>query len=83
MGRLSRFAVLLIVALGGIWGVLFCLANGAGVALDLVLVQLPEAPLAIWIVGAFILGGVCGLLASSLALWRGRLAMRALKRRTG
>jgi uncharacterized integral membrane protein len=39
-----------------------------------VLLSLPAAPLGVWVLGAFVTGGIAGLLASSAALWRGRRA---------
>lgn len=80
MRLLFRVAALAVVLLGGGWAVLFCLANGAAVSLDLVIVRLPEAPVAVWVLGAFVAGGVSGLLAASVALWRVRLALRAARR---
>lgn len=81
MSRLFRLAALLVAIAGGGWGVLFCLANAEAVGLDLVFLQLPEAPLAVWVLGAFVCGGLCGLLAASVALWRARLAAATLRRR--
>ena len=64
-------AVLLALAIAA-WALLFCLANPLAVPLDLVVLRLPAAPLAVWVLAAFVLGGICGLLASSAALWRAR-----------
>jgi uncharacterized integral membrane protein len=80
MRLLFRVVALAVVLLGGGWAVLFCLANGAAVPLDLLIVRLPEAPLAVWVLGAFVAGGISGLLAASVALWRVRLALRAARR---
>ena len=81
MSRMARIAALAIVVAGGAYGVLFCLANTASVQLDLVIFRLPAAPLSVWVLGAFIVGGVLGLLASSVALWRMRMSAAALRRR--
>jgi uncharacterized integral membrane protein len=80
MRLLFRVAALAVVLLGGGWAVLFCLANDAAVSLDLVILRLPEAPVAVWVLGAFVAGGVSGLLAASVALWRARLALLAARR---
>jgi uncharacterized integral membrane protein len=64
-------SVLFAVLVGG-WGLLFCLSNPAAVTLDFVLFRLPAAPVGAWVLGAFVSGGIGGLLASSLALLRGR-----------
>ena len=72
MARLSRILSLLLVLVAAAWALLFCLANTTRTPLDLVLLQLPEAPLAVWVIGAFVLGGLGGLMASSAAIWRAR-----------
>ncbi len=74
LGRLLRLLLLLFVLVAGVWGFLFSLANSEPVALDLVLLRLPEAALSVWIVAAFITGGLCGLAAGSVAIWRARRA---------
>ena len=83
MSRTSRIAALAIVVAGLAYGVLFCLANTTALPLDFVFFRLPEAPLSVWVLGAFIAGGVIGLAASSAALWRMRMASAALRRRAG
>ncbi len=72
MSRVSRFLTLLLALAVAAWALLFCLANPVFVPLDVVLLRLPAAPLAVWVLAAFVLGGICGLLASSAALWRAR-----------
>lgn len=72
MGRFSRFLLLLLVLVAAAWGILFSLANTSRTTLDLVVITLPEGPLAVWVLGAFVLGGLGGLLASSAAIWRAR-----------
>ena len=83
MSRTSRIAALAIVVAGLAYGVLFCLANTASLPLDFVFFRLPEAPLSVWVLGAFIAGGVFGLAASSAALGRMRMASAAQRRRAG
>ncbi|MBK6287151.1 MAG: LapA family protein [Gammaproteobacteria bacterium] len=80
MNMLFRALLLALVLAAGTWALLFSLANNSPVPLDLVLVSLPEASLAVWVIGAFVLGGVCGLVAASTAIWRARLAVLALRR---
>lgn len=72
MGRLARILSLLLVLVAAAWALFFCLANTIRAPLDLVILQLPEAPLAVWVLGAFVLGGFGGLMASSAAIWRAR-----------
>lgn len=49
-------------------GVLFTIHNTEKVAIDLVLVQLPQASLSLWLIAAFVVGGLCGFLLSSMTL---------------
>lgn len=72
MGWLSRVVVLFFVLAAALWALLFSLANTSRTPLDLVLLTLPEAPVAVWVLGAFVLGGFGGLIASSAAIWRAR-----------
>lgn len=74
VSRLKRLLILLAVLLAGGWGFLFSLANSEAVALDLVLMRLPEAALGVWVIGAFGVGGLCGLAVGSVAIWRARRA---------
>ena len=72
MSRVYRFLAFLLALAVAVWALFFCLANPVSVPLDVVLLRLPAAPLAVWVLAAFVLGGICGLLASSAALWRAR-----------
>ena len=72
MLAIARILALLLALAVAAWALLFCLANTARTPLDLVLLRLPEAPLSVWVLGAFVLGGLGGLLASSAAIWRAR-----------
>lgn len=68
MHYLYRLALLAVLAAVGIWAFLFSLVNDASIALDLVFVQLPELRVSVGIIGAFVVGGLCGLIAASAAL---------------
>jgi uncharacterized integral membrane protein len=70
--RIGTLVTVLISLAGAVWALFFCLANADGVSLDLVFVELRPAPVGVWVLSAFAIGGVTGLLASSAALWRGR-----------
>ena len=71
MKRFGRFIAVLISLCSAVWALVFCLSNTEDVPLDLVLFSLPAAPVGVWVLGAFVAGGIAGLLASSVALWRG------------
>ena len=78
---LWRLVLLLLVLVAGAWAFLFSLANNEEVALDLVVLRLPEAALSVWIIAAFIGGGLCGLAAGSVAIWRARRALSGSRSR--
>lgn len=65
MRRLLAFLLILLVL---IFGVLFSIQNTATAPLDLLLFQLPEQRVALWILLAFALGGVTGVLISTIAI---------------
>jgi len=76
--RVLKRVLLLALVLGvGLWAFLFSLANGEPVALDVVFARLEPAALSVWLIAAFVAGGLCGLFAGSVAIWR---AQRALSR---
>lgn len=68
MRFLKRLVVVLLVIAVLLVGILFTLHNTTPVTIDLILVTLPQASLSLWILGAFALGGVLGILLSSLML---------------
>jgi len=90
MRYLYRLAVLALLAAVGVWAFLFSLANDATVSLDLVFVQLPELRVSAGIICAFVIGGLCGLIAASAALLASirvrsslRRQLREVEARTG
>jgi len=60
MKRLERLLLLALVLGAGLWAFLFSLANSEPVALDLVFVRLEPAALSVWLIAAFVAGGLCG-----------------------
>ncbi len=81
MKLLRTLFTLLIVLAALAAGVLFALQNEQPVALDLLFFTFPPRSLALWILLAFALGGLAGMLASSLLMIRQRAALGASKRR--
>ena len=81
MSRMYRVAAAAACLAAGAWSLLFSLANSEHIGIDLVFVQLPPAPIAVWVLGAFVLGGVGGMLASTVVLWRVRASASMLRRR--
>ena len=80
MSRLFRLAAVAACLAAGAWGLLFSLANSEHLGIDLIFVQLPPAPIAVWVLGAFIFGGLIGMSTTTLALWRARISAAALRR---
>jgi len=72
-------AVLLLVCTIGA-GVLFGLQNTVAVPLDLLVIQLPERSLALWILLALGLGLVVGLATAAFMLFNLRTRLAALRR---
>lgn len=70
--------LLLIVVLG--LGLLFTLENDVLVPLNVLVAELPAQRLSTWIILAFFLGGISGLLASSIAILRLQALRLSLRR---
>ena len=49
-------------------GIMFTIHNTEKVSIDLVFLTLPEASLSLWLIAAFVLGGILGFLLSSVAV---------------
>ncbi len=76
-----RGLLILIVALAAIAiGGLFSLQNKQPVAVDLLLIQLPEQSLSLWLLAALFLGALLGLSAGSTLLMKKRAQMLKLRR---
>lgn len=64
-------------------GLLFSIQNTTEVPVDLLVLQTAPRPLATWLIVAFVLGGVLGLLAGSAALLRLQTRQMQLRRQLG
>lgn len=76
----TLITVLILLAFVAI-GVLFALQNKQAVPLDLLIFSFSPRSLALWILVSFGLGGLAGLLVSSLYMLRSRTALGATRRR--
>lgn len=80
MGFLRKLLALLIaVAMAGV-GVLFALQNADPVPLDVLFMTLAPRSLALWVLGALAIGGLLGMLLTSLAVLRLRARLMAARR---
>lgn len=75
----NLLTVLIILAMLGV-GVLFALQNKLPVPLDLLIYTFEPKSLALWILSAFALGGVLGMLISSVILLRTRATLGSVRR---
>jgi putative membrane protein len=79
----KRLVVFLVLVLVLIFGMLFAVQNTATVPLDLLLVQFSEQRISVWLLLAFTLGGVLGVLVSSMAIIRLKSQLLLLQRKLG
>ena len=75
----NLLTVLVLLATLGV-GVLFALQNEIPIPLDLLVYTFEPRSLALWILLAFALGGLLGMLVSSVILVRTRAALGSCKR---
>ncbi|MDX9874439.1 MAG: LapA family protein [Spongiibacteraceae bacterium] len=81
MRLIRRLMIAVVLLLVLVLGLLFTLQNSVPVPIDLLVVQLTERPLAVWVLTAFALGGFLGVLVSSVALIRLQSSRARLRRR--
>ena len=81
MRLLKRLLAILVLVLVLAFGLLFAVQNSDRVPLDLLVIQLGEQRLSLWILLAFIAGGCIGMLISSLAIIRLRSRIMLLQRK--
>lgn len=78
-----RLLVILLLLGVLVLGLLFAIQNTTEVPVDLLVLQTVPRPLATWLIVAFVLGGVFGLLAGSAALLRLQARQMQLRRQLG
>lgn len=79
--KLLRGILTVIVVLAALTvSVLFAIQNTASVPLDLLVYTFEPRSLAVWVLAAFVLGGILGLAVSSLILLRTRASLVSSKR---
>ncbi|MBR9827601.1 MAG: LapA family protein [Oceanospirillales bacterium] len=72
------FTLLALMVIG--IGILFTIHNTEPVTIDLVFLTLPEASLSLWLIAVFVLGGICGMLLSSMTLLALKARLRNARR---
>lgn len=76
--RAILYLLVLLATMAG--GVLFALQNTQAVPLDVLVYQFAERSLALWVLAALGVGGLLGLLASSLIILRLRARLAVTRR---
>lgn len=77
----KRIGILVILVAIIAYTVLFSVQNDARVPLDLLIWQWPEQRVALWLILAFVAGGLVGMAVSAVAILRLRSALRAAYKR--
>jgi uncharacterized membrane protein YciS (DUF1049 family) len=77
---IKNLLILLVALAMAALGVLFALQNPQPIALDILVMQLPERSLALWVLAALAIGGFLGLALSSVAVLRLRARLASLRR---
>lgn len=80
MKLLRNLLTIALVIGGAAIGVLFALQNEAPVALDVLVYTFEPKSLALWILSAFAIGGLVGMLLSSFILVRQRASLASTNR---
>lgn len=75
----TLISIIVVVATAGV-GVLFALQNKTPVPLDMLVYTFEPRSLALWVLAAFALGGMLGMLLSSGLILRKRAALAASNR---
>ena len=75
----NLLTVLIVLAMLAV-GVLFALQNKTPVPLDLLVYTFEPQSLALWVLAAFAIGGVLGMLVSSALILRTRAALASSRR---
>jgi len=76
-----KAALLMIVCIGVfVWAILFAIQNDQVVSLDLILLKLPSANIAIWIASSFGLGALIGVIVSALGIAKLKASKMRLQR---
>jgi putative membrane protein len=80
MKKLRTLFYILILLAGLALGVLFALQNTQTVPLDLLVYTFAPRSVALWVLSAFAVGGLAGLLVSSVYMLRSRAALGSSRR---
>lgn len=68
MGLVKKLLLAVLLLVIALYGALFAVENDTAVPLDLLLVELPAVRVSLWVMAAFIVGGLAGLIISGVKL---------------
>lgn len=68
MGLVKKLLLAVLLLVIALYGALFAVENDTAVPLDLLLVELPAVRVSLWVMAAFIAGGLAGLIISGVKL---------------
>lgn len=80
MRLLKRVIIILLMLVVLAFGVLFSIQNTMLAPLDLLVIQLSEQRLSLWVLLAFAVGGICGMVISAAAIVRLKSRLLLLQR---
>lgn len=81
MSFFKRLTISLLAVLAFAFGVVFYLHNTQSVAVNFVFVQLPDLPVAVYLIASVLLGLILGFMANAWMLWRSRAQLAAATRK--
>lgn len=81
MAGFRKLLILLVVLLLALLALVFSLNNQMAVSLNFLLFETPAHGVAVWIILAFVLGALSGILITLLATVRSKVTRRQLKKR--
>ncbi|PIE23962.1 MAG: hypothetical protein CSA60_03530 [Neptuniibacter caesariensis] len=81
MRFIKTVIVILLCLLVLMIGILFTIHNTEKVVIDLVFFQLPEASLSVWLIAAFFIGGVLGVMLSMATVFMLKTRLGSARRK--
>jgi len=83
MGRLRKILIAVVVIFVILVGLVFSLNNQVQVSLNFIFFHTPALGVAFWLIIAFVIGGLLGVLLTSALVMRQSMTRRRLERRLG
>jgi putative membrane protein len=81
MARIRKLVMAALIILLLLVALVFSLNNRTAVSIDFLIYQTPELGLAVWLIGALVLGALLGMTVGSLASFRSGRSRRHLEKK--